>query len=253
MILYFSGKGNSAYTAQKIAENIQDDTLDLFQKIRDSDHTQLCSDKPWVIVSPTYAWRIPRILQDWLTKTKLAGNKDIYFILTCGGNIGNAGAYIKKLCTSKNLNFKGCVPVLMPENYIALFRAPQEEESLEIIRRAEDTMDQISHFITNNEMLPQPSLTSKDRLNSGIVNNIFYPAFVHARKFYTTNACISCGKCEKVCPLKNVHLEKGKPVWGSRCTHCMACICRCPVEAIEYGQHTKGLSRYVFPKSIKNK
>lgn len=107
MILYFSGTGNSAYTAQKIAENIQDDTLDLFQKIRDNDHTQICSDKPWVIVSPTYAWRIPRILQDWLTKTKLAGNKDIYFILTCGGNIGNAGAYIKKLCTSKNLNLKG--------------------------------------------------------------------------------------------------------------------------------------------------
>ena len=78
MILYFSGTGNSAYTAQKIAENIQDDTLDLFQKIRDSDHTQICSDKPWVIVSPTYAWRIPRILQDWLTKTKLTGNKDIY-------------------------------------------------------------------------------------------------------------------------------------------------------------------------------
>ena len=32
MILYFSGTGNSAYTAQKIAENIQDDTHDLFQK-----------------------------------------------------------------------------------------------------------------------------------------------------------------------------------------------------------------------------
>ena len=87
----------------------------------------------------------------------------------------------------------------MPENYIALFRAPQEEESLEIIRRAEDTMDQISHFITNNEMLAA-FLTSKDRLNSGIVNNIFYPAFVHARKFYATNACISCGKCERSVP-----------------------------------------------------
>ena len=97
MILYFSGTGNSAYTAQKIAENIQDDTLDLFQKIRDSDHTQICSDKPWVIVSPTYAWRIPRILQDWLTKTKLTGNKDIYFILTCGGNIRKCRCLYKKI------------------------------------------------------------------------------------------------------------------------------------------------------------
>ena len=36
------------------------------------------------------------------------------------------------------------------------------------------------------------------------------------------------------CPLNNIRLENGKPVWGKHCTHCMACICDCPKEAIEY-------------------
>ena len=27
----------------------------------------------------------------------------------------------------------------------------------------------------------------------------------------------------------------------------MACICRCPREAVEYGKHSRGLPRYVFP------
>ncbi|MDU1855461.1 MAG: flavodoxin, partial [Clostridium baratii] len=28
------------------------------------------------------------------------------------------------------------------------------------------------------------------------------------------------------------------------CTHCMACICGCPVQAIEYKNKTKGRNRY---------
>ena len=40
-------------------------------------------------------------------------------------------------------------------------------------------------------------------------------------------------------PLNNIRLENGKPVWGKHCTHCMACICDCPKEAIEYGKRAK--------------
>ncbi|WP_460294609.1 4Fe-4S binding protein [Clostridium tertium] len=30
---------------------------------------------------------------------------------------------------------------------------------------------------------------------------------MHSKKFYATNACISCRKCENVCPLGNIQLE----------------------------------------------
>lgn len=70
---------------------------------------------------------------------------------------------------------------------------------------------------------------------------------MHSKKFYATNKCISCGKCENVCPLKNIHLKEGKPIWGNNCTHCMACICSCPKAAIEYGKHTKNRERYICP------
>ncbi|WP_408610337.1 EFR1 family ferrodoxin [Lacrimispora sphenoides] len=51
---------------------------------------------------------------------------------------------------------------------------------------------------------------------------------------------LSCGKCAELCPLNNIILTDGKPVWGNHCTHCMACLHRCPTEAIEYKKKTQG-------------
>lgn len=249
MILFFSGTGNSEYAAKRIGKAINDDAVDLFGKIRSHDYSQLHSEKPWVIVVPTYAWRIPRIVQEWLENTSLTGNRSIYFVMTCGGSIGNAGAYLKKLCNAKKLDFCGCMEVVMPENYIAMYSAPAQDEALEIIRRSEKVLDEAALLIKSGKVFPRPAVALKDKISSGIVNDIFYPVFVHARKFYADDSCISCGKCVQVCPLDNIRLADGKPVWGKNCTHCMACICRCPAEAIEYGEHSKGLIRYICPEN----
>lgn len=248
MILYFSGTGNSAYAAEKISRETGDDVVDLFERIRSHDYSAVHSGRPWVIVSPTYAWRIPRILDDWLAHTEMRGSKDIYFIMTCGGSIGNAGEYLKKMCASKGMNYMGCRTIVMPENYLAMFEVPEREEALQIIKRAEGTIVEAAQYIKKEKALPAPSVSLRDRVSSGIVNDVYYPMFVHAKKFYATDACISCGKCEKLCPLNNIRILKGKPVWGNQCTHCMACICRCPSEAIEYGKHSIGKPRYVCPK-----
>lgn len=249
MILFFSGTGNSEYAAKRIGTGIGDEVINLFDKIRGRDFSEMHSNGPWVVVVPTYAWRIPRIVQEWLENTNLVGSKDIYFVMTCGGSIGNAGGYLERLCGAKKLNYMGCKAIKMPENYIAMFFTPTKAEALEIIRQAEGIIDETALKIKNRNAFPRPAETFPDKIKSGIVNDIFYPVFIHAKKFYATGACISCGKCVDVCPLNNIRLEDKKPFWGMNCTHCMACICRCPRQAIEYGKHSKGLTRYICPKT----
>lgn len=73
MICYFSGTGNSAFAAQRIGRLTGMEVLDLFERIRDQDYSPLQASQPWVIVTPTYAWRIPRIVSEWLEKTPLTG------------------------------------------------------------------------------------------------------------------------------------------------------------------------------------
>ena len=250
MIVYFSGTGNSAYVAKRLQRELQDEGFDLFSSIRQRKKDTLYAKQPWVIVAPTYAWRIPRIVQEWLENATLTGNRDIYFVMTCGGSIGNAGRYLEKLCAARKLHYLGCVQIKMPENYIAMFSTPTQEEALDLIQQSEAVIDKAALTMKRGEPIPQPALTAQDKISSGIINDIFYPAFVHAKKFSAADTCISCGKCVKVCPLNNIRLEAGKPVWGKNCTHCMACICRCPAEAIEYGKHSKGMPRYVCPKTM---
>ena len=40
----------------------------------------------------------------WKEFTSFMGNKNMYFILTCEGSIGNAGKYLAKLCKRKNMH-----------------------------------------------------------------------------------------------------------------------------------------------------
>ena len=49
--------------------------------------------------------------------------------MNCGGEIGNAEKYLKKLCENVGFEYMGVKEIVMPENYIALFDAPDENEA----------------------------------------------------------------------------------------------------------------------------
>ena len=108
MILYFSGTGNSEYTAKRIGEEINDEIMNLGEKIRSRDFSGIHSDTPWVVAAPTYAWRIPRILQEWLEKTELTGNKNIYFVNDLRRKHWKRGQISEKANRRKGLSYQGC-------------------------------------------------------------------------------------------------------------------------------------------------
>ena len=248
MVLYFSGTGNSRYVAERIASIINDDCINLFERLKVNDLSEIKTDRDFVIVSPTYGWQIPHILRDWLKQSKLSGSKNIYFVMTCGGEIGNASKYLSRLCKEINMNYMGCAEIVMPENYIALFDAPEKSEALRIIENSEPDIEKSAQIILSDKTIPEKSIGAVDRLKSSIVNTVYYPLLIHSKKFTVSSDCISCGKCVKACVMNNIKLIDGKPVWTDNCTHCMACICSCPKSAIEYGKSSVGKPRYTCPK-----
>ena len=247
MVLCFSGTGNSHYVAQRIADALSDPLLRLNDRIKSGDTAPLETGQRLILVTPTYAWRIPRLVEDWLLKTELTGAGQVWFVMTCGSEIGNADAYNRRLCQAKSLTCMGTAQIVMPENYIAMFNAPQPGEARQIVARAEPDIDRTIAAIAAGQPFPPPRNNLYDRFMSGPVNPLFYSLFVKDRAFTVSDACTGCGLCACLCPTNNITLQSGRPIWGGHCTHCMACICHCPAAAIEYGRKSLGKPRYRFP------
>ena len=223
MILFFTGTGNSRYIARRIADSLGDELLNMNERIKAWDTSEISADGRLVFVVPTYGWRIPRIVEKW---------------------IGDADKYIRQLCSRKSFDYMGVKQIVMPENYVAMFGVPNDEQAARIIEKAQPDIADASETIKAEKKFAQTRRNAYDKLMSDIVNPVFYKFFVKADAFTANDKCIGCGKCAKMCPLNNIELKNSKPVWGKNCTHCMACICLCPTEAIEYGKKSVGKPRY---------
>lgn len=244
MIFYYTGTGNSRYVAQRIAESLGDGLVSLNELIKTADASAIEAGERVVIVTPTYAWRIPRIVRDWLEKAELKGAKRVWFVMTCGSEIGNAAKYSRALAERKGLEYMGTAQVVMPENYIAMFDAPEVDEARRIVEKAQPDIDRAIAAIADGRAFTAPRDSIYDRFLSGPVNPVFYSFFVKSKAFTASDACIGCGKCARLCPTNSIELVDDRPVWGDGCTHCMACICYCPASAIEYGKKSLSKPRY---------
>ena len=107
MVLYFTGTGNSRYLARRIAEGLDMPLYDLNTCIKAGDTAPVQTGQDVVLVTPTYAWRIPRVVPQWLGKTALTGAERIWFVMDCGSEIGNAAKYNRQLAAQKHLRYMG--------------------------------------------------------------------------------------------------------------------------------------------------
>lgn len=250
MIIFFSGTGNSRFVAEYLANELQEEIVDASKLMKTGEKGKFVSDKPFVVISPIYSWRMPRVFEDFLRNSEFFGSDEVYFVMTCGGDMGAAGNYNEKLCEEKKLIYCGSMEVVMPDNYIIMFSAPGPDDAEKIVRNSIPMLEQGAQMIRQGETFPAKICNFVDKVKSGVVNDGFNKYFVKSKGFWATDKCVNCGKCTEVCVLNNITLDDGKPVWGNDCTQCMACICGCPMEAIEYGKKTAGKVRYQCPQVL---
>lgn len=167
MIFCFSGTGNSRYIAQRIAEALQEPMIDLNARIKANNTTTVDTGSDVIMVTPTYAWRIPKIVSEWMEKTKWTGAKRIWFVMDCGSEIGNAAKYNRGLAEQKQLHYMGTAQIIMPENYIAMFNAPQVDEAQQITAKAEPDIQAVIKCLQKKQEFPVPRNNLYDRLMSG--------------------------------------------------------------------------------------
>lgn len=246
MVLYFTGTGNSRHVAEEIAESTSDELVSINQRLREGDTSPLCSKRPFVFVGPVYAGRLPRVMIQNIEATDFSGCQDVYFVATCAETSYITEQYVRKLAEKKNFHLLGFHSIIMPQSWITGGVSQPREVNDQIAANAESDIHQTIEWITEGKAFPEerPGTSFMSRC----LNPLMYMALMGTKKFKVSDVCIHCGSCAMRCPLGNIQMQNGKPVWGKNCTKCCACIGGCPVDAIEYGTVTAGKTKYYYGK-----
>ncbi|MEG2687093.1 MAG: EFR1 family ferrodoxin [Christensenellaceae bacterium] len=246
MIIYFSGTGNSQFIASILAERTNQSIVSMNEMMKGNRRLSVKNEPSITIVSPIYAGRIPRVVADCIEAAELPNGIKTYFVATCEDSMANADRYAKKLCIRKNIEFYGMAEIKMPEGYIVMFTAPDDDKAKSLIEAGKQQASALAQWITSGK--PFAEAQGKWSAMSHLLNPIFYKAIISAKGFHVGSDCVGCASCVNACPLNNIKLESGMPKWGKDCTHCMACISNCPKQTIEYGKKTIDKKRYHINK-----
>lgn len=248
MILYFTGTGNSEYVARALADRLDDDVLSLNAVLRGDLIPHFTSRKPYVVVTPIHAWRIPQVVSDLLPRLPFLGSDRIYFVATMAGDAGGAARGCRELAEKCGMHYMGFATVRMPDNCVYLDRMPSKAEARKIISRSTPDIALLAQLIASSREFPHHRETPATLLKSGNAMHAFYSrAIVSDRNYVVSSSCVGCSTCEGVCPIRNIHMVDGRPTFGGNCCACYACIQHCPREAIEIKGRSEGHGRYVCP------
>jgi ferredoxin len=255
MIFYFSGTGNSKWVATQLANHFSDALYQIgeYERIAAplAPQFELKSDEKIGFVFPIHSWGMPPIVVDFIADMQWSGynNQLIYCVMTCGGECGLTKHQFIKVMEAKGLGCQHIYSVIMPNSYICMKGFDIDPKNVQEQKKQQVNID-LPKIISAIEKDQPIDFYQKGKRFSKIKSTLIYKIFAKYsltdQAFSSNEECTSCGKCVKVCPVGNIELFDGKPVWKGNCTQCLACIHHCPTTAIEYGKSTKNKGRYVF-------
>ncbi len=250
IIYYFTGTGNSLAAAKKIAAALGDTGLVPIASLRDAAGRVKPDADRVGIVSPVYDAGLPVLVKEFAERLDISAVPYTFAVVTMGGMGVSALHMLDRILlqSSRKMPDAGFA-IRMPGNFPPLSRPPMGAKKEKILRDADEVIASIAVAIRKGETV-RPGFSPV----SSAMQAVLYPPFaghVHEidRNFSAGENCTSCGTCEKVCPVGNIVLENGRPLWQHRCELCCACLHFCPVEAIQLKmmRGTTGRGRYRHP------
>ena len=246
-IYFFTGTGNSFWIAKKLSEILENTNLIPIVTL-DQVTVRPVADTVG-LVFPIHIWGVPKLIIDFINRLDTNSARYYFALAVNAGQVAATLIQLKKLFLSKGLDLDSGFSIDMPSNYIPWGGAIVEEKQQIKFKAALEKINHIAKCVKAREIMPP----EKGPFWQNVLFSFFYrKSFPHIRKmdksFWTDDNCNSCRICEKICPVQNIEMKDGRPVWQKHCEQCFACLQWCTEEAIQYGQHTKNKKRYTHPE-----
>lgn len=253
MVFYFSGTGNSTFVATTLS-NFLGERLYFIPETK-PDNLEVEGERI-LFVFPVYSWGVPPLVSKFIKELgsefwlKVSGQgMDVDCVMTCGDEVALAPEMFRNDMRNFGLNVNSIWSVIMPNNYVLLpgFDVDPHELEQKKLKECEPRILEITEGLRRGGKREDVTRGSYPWVKTKLVFPLFKKWGVFPKKWHYTSSCISCGKCEKICPLLNVTMREGHPKWGNKCCSCLGCYHICPVHAVEYGKETGKKGQYIFP------
>jgi ferredoxin len=242
-LFYFSGTGGSLHAAKRISAELPEFSPVPIAALEGEESVMVDADAVGFAFPLFYAG-LPNIVERFLKKLNFAKPCYVFVVVPCGFPwSGYALHQLNSLLRKKRQKLSAGFYLKMVDNYLPHFDMPDEKAQEPYYQAVDEKLGSVIDVIRNKEktvehekgFLLYPS------------HFIYAPGFARQDTNYTVDAtCNSCGICQKVCPVNNVELKDGKPVWLHKCEFCLACIQYCPQKAIQWKDITRKKGRYHY-------
>jgi len=244
--LYFSGTGNSKFIAERFSQTMAvpchsiEEEIDFKDKLAESQTIAVCY--------PIYGSCVPRIMREFVTANQSAfAGKNLIIFSTQMMFSGDGARVFTELLEGVSVNVLYAEHFNMPNNICNFFLFPiaNSAKILRYIRKADMKLSRTCENIKNGTVKKR-GFNTFSRCLGLWTQRIHFGALEKKAEndVRISQQCNVCGKCIKICPMKNLSVTDQRIKQMGHCTLCYRCVNQCPKKAITVFLHTKIKRQY---------
>lgn len=246
IIIYFSGTGNSQYIAERFSQIMGATCYSIEEAV---DFNQIMTAAQTIVVCyPIYGSCVPRIMRDFVSDNQaaFAGKKLIIFCTQLLFS-GDGARVFTDLLAGVPVDIRYAEHFNMPNNICNFFLFPLAPPRRQqgYLNKADQKLRRASRNITAGVVKKRGfNLLSRylglwtQRVHFGTLEK------KAERDVRIAAACNGCGKCVRICPMKNLKITGKSVTQLNHCTLCYRCVNQCPQKAITVLVHTPVSKQY---------